>query len=369
MIIIAGHAVFASDGKPLHGTGSEIGTFLQKKQRPYFFIKHSLYGDFPTLVNGAFYGLKRLPFFLKIIQDQIINFYFFFKEKKRIKFFIGIDPLNAFSGILAKKMGRVEKVVFYTADYAHERFSNPFLNLIYHCLDRFSIKHADQVWNVSTRIVKQREKQGVRKEKNFFVPNTPIFDKVKRVPTASVNQHDLVIVSHLTKALNYPLIFQVIKKLSVKYRDIRLLVIGAGPCEDEFKKSVLQMGMGKKILFLGRKPHDEVLKILSRSGIGIALYTQTQSWTKFGDSAKIREYFACGLPVITTNVSSTADDVVRAQAGLVIKLNEKEFKKAVDKLFSDKKLYQKMRRNGIKLARKYDFFKVIDKILSQLNCC
>lgn len=375
MIIITTHSVFAPDGEPIHGTGSEIGTFLQKKQEPYFFIKHALYGDFPTLIDRFLakkltrqsYGLKNLPFPLRVIQEQIINFYFVFKEKKKIELFIGIDPLNVFSGILAKKMNKVEKTVFYTADYAHQRFDNPFLNRIYHWFDRFAIKHADRVWNVSTRITKLREKQEVPKEKNFFVPNAPVFKKVKRLPFSKINQHDLVIVSHLTRSLNYPLIFKVIKKLSSKYKDIRLLIIGKGPYEGELKEIVDKIKMVDKILFLGRKSHGGVLKILSRSAIGIALYTKEQPWREFCDSLKIREYFACGLPVITTNIPSTADDVRKEQAGFVVKLREKELERTIDQLFSDKKLYLQMRKNGIRLARKYDFFKMINKTLNKLN--
>jgi len=374
MIIIASHAVFAADGEPVHGTGSEIGAFLQQKGLDYLFIKHSLYGGFFTLVDkflgrkliAISCGLKNLPFPLRIIQEQIINFYFVFKEKK-IKLFIGIDPLNAFSGILAKKIGRVEKTVFYTADYAHQRFENSFLNWIYHWFDQFAIKHADQVWNVSTRITELREKQGVPRKKNFFVPNTPIFKKVKRLPYSCINKHDLVVVSNLTRSLNYPLIFKAVKKLSSRYPDMRLIIIGQGPYEKELKKIVHKMRMGKRVLFLGRKSHEEVLKILAKSAIGIAPYTSEEPWREFCDSLKIREYFACGLPVITTNISSTADDVSKFQAGFVIKIRKEEFIRAIDQLFSDKKLYLKMRRNGINLAKKYDFFKVINKTFKELG--
>ena len=200
------------------------------------------------------------------------------------------------------------------------------------------------------------------KEKNFFVPNAPIFEKVKRLPYSKINRYDLVIVSHLTHSLNYPLVFRAIKKLSSKYKDIRLLIIGSGPYEGKLKEIVGKMKMIDKIFFLGRKSHDEVLKILSQSAIGIAVYTREQNWREFCDSLKIREYFACGLPVITTNIPSTADDVRKSQAGFVIKLDEKEFVRAIDQLFSDRKLYLKMRRNGINLARRYDFFKIISRI-------
>lgn len=371
MIIIAAHAVYGSDRKPVHGTGSAIGTYLQEKKQPYFFIYHSLYGDAPTSVDEFLekkltywsFHWRGLPFPIRLVQDQIISFYFIFKAPQKVKVFIGIDPFNALTGILAKKLGLAGKTVFYTADYAHQRLVNPFLNRLYHWFDRLAIKHADQVWNVSTRITGHREKQGVPKEKNFFIPNAPVLKEIQPLPYAKINQHDLVIVSHLTRAIDYSLLFQVIKKLSIKYKDIRLLVIGTGPDEKRLKNMVRQMKMRDRVLFLGQKFHQEVLKVLSQSAVGMALYTREQPWREFCDSLKIREYFACGLPVITTDVSSTADDVEKEEAGLVIDLNEKDLEKAIDRLFSDKKLYLKMRKNGIRLARKYDFYKVMGRVL------
>lgn len=373
MIIIASHARFGQDNEPTHGTGSEISAFLQKEDYEHFFIKHSLYNGFSSLIekfsNGKidkqFCGFKNLPFILRIIQEQLINFYFIFKIQKPINLFIGIDPLNAFSGVLAQKTGKVKKTVFYTADYACQRFRNPIVNSIYHWFDRFGIKNVDQVWNVSTRITKLRKKQGVPKEKNFFVPNTPDFRKIKHLPYSKINKHDLVVVSHLTQAIDYFLVFKVVKELSQKYKDIRLLIIGTGPYEKELKKLVQKLKISDKILFLGRKPHDEVLKILPQSAVGLALYTKEQPWTEFGDSMKIREYLACGLPVITTSVTSTADDIKKAGVGYVIELKKEDFEEAIDKLFFNRTLYLKMRKNAIKLASNYTLEKIFIKALRE----
>lgn len=374
MIIIADHGRFSQDGQATHGTGSEINTFLQRRGIEYVFIRHPLHGGLPTLAERfnkkkakrGFYGLKNLPFILRIIQEQFISFYFIFKTKKTINLFIGIDSLNAFSGILAQKLGKVKKTVFYTADYAHQRFKNPIINWVYHWFDRFAIKNVNQVWNVSTRITKQREKQRVPKEKNFFVPNAPNFRRTKRLSYSKINKHDLVIVSSSTQALDFPLIIKVVKNLSQRYQDLRMLIIGSDSQEEKLKRLVLKQRLSDKILFLGRKPHPQVLEILSQSAVGLAPYTRNRPWTEFGDSMKVREYLACGLPVIMTNVPSTADDVEKAEVGYIIRLKEREFEKAINKLFSDENLYLKMRQNAISMAKACDFEIIIERILRRL---
>jgi len=371
MIIVAGHARFGEDQKPVHGTGSEIDPFLEKRGEEHILVRHSLFPGVASRVakfskgefDERFYGFKNPPFFLRTIQEQLVTFYIIFKTKEKVDLFIGIDPLNVFSGIAAQKLGKVKKTVFYTADYAHQRFENPLMNWIYHCFDRFGIRNADQVWNVSTRIVEQRRKQGVSVENNFLVPNSPTFESAKRLPYSEINKYDLVIVSHLTKAIGFPLVFEAVKNISQKYEDLRLLVIGGGPDEEELKELAQELGMGDKIIFLGRMPHEKVLEILSQSAVGLALYTGGEPWTEFGDSMKAREYMACGLPVIMTDIPSTADDVEKNKAGLVINFERKALEEAVDYLFSSPEDYLKMRENAIQLARENDIFKVLDKLI------
>lgn len=374
-IVVSCHAVFSPAGEPMHGTGSEIGNFLQKRKKQYLFIRHSLYGDFPTQIESfdgknltyKFFGIKGLSFFLRILQEQIITFYLVLKIGTKPGLLIGIDPLNALNGLILKRLGLVQKVVFYTADYTSRRFNNSLLNSLYHKIDKLAIKNADQVWNVSSRINNLRIKQGVSKERNVFVPNSPIFEKVKRLPYSQINKHQLVIVSHLTKAINWSLIFRVVKKLSNRFKDIKLVIIGSGPYEQQLKNLVKELKIEKRIIFLGQKTHEDCLEILAQSAIGLAVYTQAQSWTIFGDSLKIREYFACGLPVITTSVPSTADDVEKEQAGIIVRLSEENLKEAIDRLFSQKQLYLKMRRNGINLAREYDFARILKENLVKLK--
>lgn len=379
IVIIGKHAVFVKGGNEIYGTGSAIENFLKSKKINYVSIKHPLHGGLPSLIESFIEGVssrERLAHYnstflpLKSLQELTITFRVINKivkqRKEPIDLFIGIDPLNAFFATLAKRLGKVRRVIFYTADYAVERFNNPFLNWIYHLLDRYAIKKADQVWNVSTRITKLRRRQGVKEDRNFFVPNSPELNKIKVLSFKEINKHDLVLVSNLTRAIDFPLIIKVVKKLSGKYPDIRLLIIGEGEYKEELEELTSNLSAERNVLFLGRKSHNEVLDILSRAAIGIALYTEEYPWTKFGDSMKVREYLACGLPVIMTGVPSTADDVKRAGAGYVINLDEAELERSIKELFDDKSKYLQMRKRAINLAQQFDCNKLFKENLGRI---
>ncbi len=374
MILITTHAVFAEKGVPRHGTGTALGNYFKNQKADYVFMRHALYGEAKSQVeyfhkgkiitsNLGFSGLL-LP--LRLIQDQLINFFFILKYRKKINLYIGIDPLNAFAGIVAKKLKIIDKVIFYTADYAHRRFANEFVNSFYHMLDRFVARNADQVWNVSSRILKERIQQGLDPKKLYLVPNTPEFSKTKRLPLTKINKHDLVIVSNITNAINYMLLIRAVKNLKEKYSDIRLIIIGSGNYQKFLEKEVARLKLKNTIVFKGSKSHEEVLYILSKCAIGVAIYTRNNPWTEFGDSLKVREYLACGLPVIMNNVAATTDDVKKYKAGIILDEKGGGFAKAVDELFSSQRKYAFYRKNAVKLAKKYDFTKVVDQAFAKI---
>lgn len=368
-VIISSHALFTAKGDVVYGTGSAIADFLREKGRQYICIKHPIYGGMPTQIDGCFENrtfsykqtsVNSTSLFLRSLQELISTLRILLKQTEKPTLFIGIDPLNALFGWIAKKLGRVDLLVFYTADYTPSRFGNTIFNILYHGVDRWVIKKADEVWNVSTRITQLRKTQGVPDTKNYFVPNTPAFDKIQRLKADTINRHELVFVATSAQSTDFSVIFQAIGALCTKYPDMRLKVIGLDNWKEDFKKDLAALGIGNHIQFWGRMQHDELLKIFCRASVGLALYSNTFSWTYYSDSMKARDYLACGLPVIMTDISSTAHDIQKAQAGFVIPLDAKELAAAINELFGKRTTYLRMRKNAIRLARQHDIDRILD---------
>jgi glycosyltransferase involved in cell wall biosynthesis len=366
LFIIVSHTRFNDKGEAVHGTASELTPYLEKKKKSYIYIQHSLFSGNATQIIVSKAGKKSirkrgfifLPVPIRIFQEYVITILVLFRYATEEGIYIGVDPLNAFLGIILRKIGKIKKVIFYTADYAEKRYPNAFMNEIYHWFDKFGIRNADQIWNVSSRITTLRKRQGVAKDRNFFVPNAPAL-KSQRMSNSTVEPHTLVIVTHITKTIDFESIITAVKKLKKKYRDIKLFIIGNGDYREDLERFVSSLKLTNSIVFTGSKTHKEVMEVLSKSGIGLAVYTDDFPWTRYGDSMKAREYLACGLPVIITDVPSTANDIKKAHAGIVIK-SSKEIESAIEALFKNKKSYEKMRINARNLAKKHDFAKSMD---------
>lgn len=371
MIFISTHATLI-DGKIYESPSNTLIEILKKNKEDFFFLRHSMDGKLPSIVYEYEKGdlIKEKKLFvlsriapLRYLTEILSSFLFFlFLDKTKKIIYIGADPLNAFTGVLLKKIGKIKKVIFYTADYSKERFKNKVLNFFYHAIDRFCVKNSDQVWNVSSRIVKIRKEQKLSDDKNIFVPNVPSSEYEKYLNKNKKEKYHLISLGIIGEQLDYLGIFEAISDLKNQYPQIILKIIGNGPKENEYKNYVEKHELNDYIKFLGYLNHERALEEISKSGIGLALYNGKWSFNYFGDSMKCREYFCFGLPVITTNTHSTIDDIIEFKAGIVCPMNKDEYKKAISEIMEK---YDKFSESSFELARKYN--NIHSKLLDNLK--
>ncbi|KKQ91822.1 MAG: Glycosyltransferase [Candidatus Woesebacteria bacterium GW2011_GWB1_39_10] len=344
-ILLVSH-IYYTDSGPVYGPVNVIKDYLENKKRKYLLIGYPLVSKLPLIIKSFFETINTI--FKSISYKPDI--------------FIGIDPLNAFAGIVLKKLDLVNKTIFYCVDYTPTRFENKFLNICYLKIDEFCAKNSDEVWNVSTRIIEVRKKQGVANEKIKFIPNSPSFDKCPRLPINKIDRNKIVMVMGLTHSPIFDLVLKSFKKVSKELPNLNLSLIGTGVYQGKLAAKVSKMRLSKNVKLLGQLSNKDLLEEVSKSSLALAIYTfsKNYSWVYYGDSKKAREYLACGVPIVITDVVGTSEDVRKYDAGLVIKLSVEELTQAIEKIIRDNKLWLKYRENAIKLGRDFD----IDSILS-----
>lgn len=371
-VIVISHFNYTAAG-PIHGPLHSLASYLQRKQIPYQAIAYPLYSGAKSLheifngektVRREFGSTMKLSLPFKSLLETFQTFNLLVKRRNEL--IIAIDPLNALAAILLKKFGKASRVVFYTVDYTPTRFSNKALNWIYHRIDLFCVKNADSVWNVSKRIVEKRKEQGVPEEQNLYVPNAPSFKAGFRLPKSKVNRYTIMMVTGVTHSSAFTMVIDAISALVIKYSKLKLKIIGTGSYEEELKRKVRTSHLKGHVEFLGQLDHESLLKTLPRGRLGLAIYTTDYDWINFGDSMKAREYLLSGLPVIITDVVSTADDIRAYQAGIVVVPTREEIKKAIEKLLEDKAFWEKCRNNGIRLAKDFDMDAILDRAFLSL---
>ncbi len=358
-IVLATHSVFTSPTTDTHGPAHSVAEYLSFHKIPYVFVKHPIVGIGATRIER--YGSLPVtptqfwPFFgIHSFAELVTNMRVCFALRSEKPIYIGVDPLNALSGVLGKYLRWVSTIVYYTPDYTTQRFKNALVNYVYHAIDRFVALRADQVWCVSQAIMQIRKQQSVRLGNIYHVPNSPSLRVTGHIRDDTKHPQQLVMVGNIVPTMDYTFMIDAVDHLRRTYPKLRLEIVGEGAYMNALRQQVAHRKLTQTIHFLGQLSHTDVINLLKTSGVGIALYTGMHETNYFGDSMKIREYLACGLPVVTTDVVETARVVDTYHAGEIIKIRKDTLYPALKKIL-DTKNYNRYVKNALRAAKVFDF--------------
>lgn len=351
-----------------------LARYSKKKVRKLIFVMHYTdRSDADIFSNDELTQKTRSmridgPQTLCFLKDFIFTLYFVLRQKEKFDLYVGVDCLNAFAGLILRKMRIVRCVIFYVIDYVPMRFTNPIENAIYHVIDRICIFSCDFVWNLSRRMFLKREKQGVARERNLHVP-VGIDTKAINVYLRSLKTHapvdrKLIYLGAIERYKGVQLAVEAMPYIVKNVPNAKLIVIGGGSLLENLKAFVKKEGLERNVDFLGPIPYNKVLKIYAQGGIGVAPFAPDFT-SIYADPTKVKEYLAFGLPVIVTSVPDIAHEIKKYRAGLVINYSKEEFIEAAQKLLLNNDLFYECKMNSVKLGSKFDWNKIYDEAFTK----
>lgn len=311
---------------------------------------------------------SEISFFIRDLLFTV--FYFLFKPKLDI--FFGVDNLNAFCGILLKKLGKVSTVVYYVIDYVPQRFSNPVLNTIYRQLDLFCVKYADQTWNLSEKMSDAREAAGLAKQyrkKQVTVPvgaHSLLLSKATSKRTWE--EKKIVFLGIHNHEQGVDLLLPAFQKLQKKIKNVSLIIVGSGELTDTLKKQVKELQLQRFVTFTGFiDSNAKVDQLLLQCHVGLAPYRiEKHSFKQFTDPGKIKTYLGAGVPIVMSNISHIAKQINRKKAGIVVQDNIDELAKALITLLSNEKTYNIYQKNAAEFSLDFDWTNIFKKAFRKL---
>jgi glycosyltransferase involved in cell wall biosynthesis len=356
-IAVASHIALI-DGKQYDSIGNSLIKTLSSICSDFVFVRHSIDGLLRSEIHE--YGSSKVTKVVKLrvfsrisplrYFSEVFSTVSYFLYREKVDIYVGIDPLNGLAGVLLKKLKRVDKAIFFTSDYSDNRFTSRLMSKIYHMIDSYCVKNADEVWSVSSRIVEIRKNMGLADGKNIFVPNVPPVE-FNGLRKNIHNKYSLITYGIIDKQLDFEGSIRAVGCLSKKYPKISLTIVGNGPAEERLKKLSKDLNISNRVYFAGRQPFERTLELASQSGIGLALYTGVWGFNKYGDSTKCREYFNFGLPVISTDTHSTVGEIKESGAGIITDLSVDEYVKAIEKIIDN---YDSYSKKSLELGKKYE---------------
>jgi glycosyltransferase involved in cell wall biosynthesis len=300
------------------------------------------------------------------LKDTIATFIFAARVSGRFDILLGTDAFTAWLGIWLRRFGKVRRVIYAPTDYIPARFNNTLLNRLYHRIERLCCYRADYIWDVSSATIDRRAAAGIIRERCaplLVVPNGNHFENIERKPISGINRFQLAYVGALNDSKGVDLIIEAMPAVLTALPEAELVIIGGGAAEEAFKKMAADNGSGRAITFAGHiSDQSEIEKILSRSAVGLAPYTpDPDGYINFGDPLKVKQYLACGLPVILTGAPRVAEEVAARQAGLIIDYSAVDLAAAVERILKDPARYAEFRANAISMGSDYSFSAIFDR--------
>lgn len=361
------------------GPSQALREYLIKTEQDFIWIGHPLFyskkkdgSGYSIFIKGqevkkSYFSPRKMPEPVKYIWEVWLNIVFIWKLKaSRDYTYIGYDNLNAFSGIILKKIGRVSKTVYYVIDYTPRRFNSKLLNYIYHKIDQFCVKYADETWSLNETAMNNARKKyfnfnayqegfSVQKE----IPMGFWQDRIKLKQFDEINKKQIVFLGNVIEKQGIQFILRALPEVIKVIPEIKFVVVGDGEYLDALKKISVELNIANNIEFTGfLKELSDAENILASSALAVAIYEEGNpdtNFTYYTDQGKIKNYLGCGLPILLSNVPPIAKELEKNNCGLIISNNPKEIGEKIVELLSNEAKLKFYRENVLNYRDQFDW--------------
>jgi len=318
---------------------------------------------------------KQIPktYFRLKIRDVFSLVYFYFKnQKNKYDLFVGVEAVNAIVGGFLKDIGVVKQVVYYISDYSPLKYANKWINKFYLWLDKKACLSADFIWNYTYTIAEARKELGFDEKKmgkQFTVPFGFDNQDICYPEVKDIDKKQLIYCGGMGPDNGVSLLIEAMPLIVNKIPDIKLTVLGTGIEEAELRKRADELKIGEYIKWEGYiSDQKKKIEYLLSSSVGIAPFAPLKTSAKiYGDVIKIREYIGCGLPVVTTAVPPSSQEVKEERLGIVIEYTKESLCGAVTKLIEDESFYSQIRKNILHKAESQKWENIYKRTFSQMG--
>ncbi len=176
------------------------------------------------------------------------------------------------------------------------------------------------------------------------------------------NKTDLVFVGGLDKAHYFKGVDLLLESLSfLREKNWHLNIVGDGDLRSDYELKAYQLGLDKKISFLGKISNEELIRTYQNSDL--LILPSINNNEAFG--IVLIEAMACQVAVLSSDLAGVRSVFLDGKQGLVFKTGDKDdLKSKIEYLLSNKQILNKMGEEArILTENKYS----LEKMKSEIN--
>lgn len=272
-----------------------------------------------SLSNKKIEGTKHISIMgeKNLAHSSLFHKLSYLKRIKFIKDFIHKEKPDILHTHYASSYGLIGSLCnyhpFIISLWGSDIFEFPRKNLITKKIMEFNLSKADFICSTSKIMATEGNKYT---PKNILITpfgvDTEIFKPMPEIKKLKNSTFVIGIVKSLETIYGIDILIKAFKVFSDKYNDTKLVIVGKGSKEVEYKQLVKDLNLNEKVEFVGRVLNEEVPKYLN----SFDLYTALSLEESFGVAAI--EAMSCNIPVLLSNVSGFAEIVSNNENGFLV---------------------------------------------------
>lgn len=230
-------------------------------------------------------------------------------------------------------------------------------------LSRLVIKKADAVIALTEDM--KREIQAINNREVLVIPNGIDFerfhnlsrDEMRYKLQAGADERLVVFVGRFRPEKGVRYLIEAMEIIRRKSQNVRLILIGEGPEEEDLKRLVEQLNLRDCIDFLGQVPNEEVPHYMAASDVFV-LPSLAEGFPNV-----ILEAMASGLAIVATKVSGLPEIIEDGGNGFLVESkNSEQIAEKVLLLLNDDELRERISKNNREKAEDYSWESVIERL-------
>ena len=242
---------------------------------------------------------------------------------------------------------------------------NTFKILFYYITERIATKYSDFIICTSKGLRPLLTKE--EKRKSIILENgLDLAEAEKATQEAEKNKEKLLekygipktkplaaFLGNWERKLDMKTMLEGCKKVGVN-----LIVVGEGPNIEKYRKN------HENAIFTGKLPRPEALRLISICDITITPYKENREKHQpaYYSARKVKDYLSLGKPILMADVKGREEFLTRYENAVFYRPGEPEdLANNVKMIISDKKLREKMQKNNLELARRFDWQILVEK--------
>ena len=292
---------------------------------------------------------------------------------ERVDGWFGFNNLACARGLLARRLRRAGKVVYWAVDFVPDRFGDNALTRAYDRFDALCCRSADARFELSEAALRGRnERLGLRPEQSARSHVVPVGAWVDRVPVTAEDgwkARRVLYVGHLIRRQGVGLLVEALDLLARRGVDFVAEIAGSGPLEQELREHAARAGLDGRLSFAGFIDDQRgVESFLAGGSVAVAAYDPTDNvLTQHADPSKLKAYLAAGLPIVMTDLPHNAQELEQQAGAELIPFEAGALADAIERALSDGERWQQRRRAALDYARGFDWGALLEQPLSELG--